>query len=583
MIAYLAAALLAPPTAMDLVFVGEIGRLDVAPDGSAVAFSWTRLGDADLWLKPLPQGEARVLVAEPGWEDEPRFSPDGSQIAFVGEGEGEKPDVFVVPVSGGPARNLTAHPATDTSPRWMPDGKSVLFVSDRDGSADLFRLDLESQKTRRLTRNARVVDVQLAGDRVYVCMERPGSGGRVEMRALSERGGKGRRLGPRALRPAGEPTWTPDGSEVAVSMNVEGRLRVAVGSAGRRRLEWLAAPDAADDLRPRFSPRGDAIALVRRTARADRLMVISRSTGDAVAVSPAGGSVGDFAWLPDQTGLVYALERATSPRSLFVGRPTGETSEASVRGASAGLADVRLRQPRRIEIERGSSEPPLGAWLYSPEPERAGRGVVLFRDGPPSVAPDTYSPLAQFLVARHYAVIVPDVPAVVSSTWRRGADALARWRDQRTEDARLAAHWMAREALAAPHRIGAVGEGPVGGHLALAAAAARPEVLRAVVSVGGAADADGLAMAAPWLRKRFGLPPGRRSLPIPSEALEAVMLIHGRLDVLQPAAQKLRSALEAQGAFAPAVVYDGEGAPLRGRHSRVDVLRRIEDFLRRRL
>ncbi|MGA8026393.1 MAG: PDZ domain-containing protein [Bryobacteraceae bacterium] len=89
----------------------------------------------DLWIVPREGGEARRLTTGVGREFNAHFSPDGTQIAFSGEYEGNV-DIYVVPASGGVPRRLTYHPGPDVAIGWTPDGKRVLFNSRRDSFAD---------------------------------------------------------------------------------------------------------------------------------------------------------------------------------------------------------------------------------------------------------------------------------------------------------------------------------------------------------------------------------------------------------------------------------------------------------------
>ena len=93
----------------------------------------------DLWSIPRAGGEAKRLTTAPGVETDPVFSPDGSQIAFTGEYDGNV-DVFVMPAEGGIPRRLTYHPGADQAVGWTPDGKRVLFVSARAVANDGARL-----------------------------------------------------------------------------------------------------------------------------------------------------------------------------------------------------------------------------------------------------------------------------------------------------------------------------------------------------------------------------------------------------------------------------------------------------------
>ena len=108
--------------------------------GERVVFSYA----GDLWLASVDGGDARRLTAHPGVELFPAFSPDGSQIAFTGQYDGDE-QVYVIPAAGGVPVQLTYYPARGPlAPRWgydnqvydwSPDGRAVLFRSLRYSTA----------------------------------------------------------------------------------------------------------------------------------------------------------------------------------------------------------------------------------------------------------------------------------------------------------------------------------------------------------------------------------------------------------------------------------------------------------------
>jgi tricorn protease len=94
----------------------------------------------DVYLVGADGGTAQRLTSHPGNELYPKFSPDGTQIAFSAEYNGTR-QVFVIPSRGGPPRQLTWYndvgelpPRGGTDNRvldWTPDGKHVLVRMNR--------------------------------------------------------------------------------------------------------------------------------------------------------------------------------------------------------------------------------------------------------------------------------------------------------------------------------------------------------------------------------------------------------------------------------------------------------------------
>jgi tricorn protease len=111
-----------------------IGR--VAVNRTHVAFAYA----GDIWLVERTGGEAKRISAQPGSNNFPAFSPDGSQLAF-GRQTGNAWDVYVMPATGGEARRLTYHPNTDFPIGWTPDSKRVLFSSNRSSFPRLYTID----------------------------------------------------------------------------------------------------------------------------------------------------------------------------------------------------------------------------------------------------------------------------------------------------------------------------------------------------------------------------------------------------------------------------------------------------------
>src|SRR5215472_9504141 len=115
-------------TGLAIVAAAEPKPLFQRPTLSATEIAFVYAGD--LWIVSRDGGTARRLTTGAGIETRPFFSPDGKEIAFTGEYDGNV-DVYVMPSAGGVPRRLTWHPAPDQTMGWTPDGKSILFSSNR--------------------------------------------------------------------------------------------------------------------------------------------------------------------------------------------------------------------------------------------------------------------------------------------------------------------------------------------------------------------------------------------------------------------------------------------------------------------
>ena len=96
---------------------------DLSPNGET--FVLEVLGD--LYLLPVAGGRATPLTEGQAFDSQPKFSPDGRQIAFVSDRSGQD-NLWVMDASGGEPRRITKGDSRVefASPSWSPDGKHLV-------------------------------------------------------------------------------------------------------------------------------------------------------------------------------------------------------------------------------------------------------------------------------------------------------------------------------------------------------------------------------------------------------------------------------------------------------------------------
>jgi Tol biopolymer transport system component len=112
-----------------------------------------------IWLIHRDGSGLTRLTNGDGIEREATWSPDGSQIAFVSDRDGND-EIYLLPVgegaaaAGGEPVRLTDHPKDDRRPTWSRDGTCLAFESRRDGEWGLYVMSADGSGLKRLSDSA---------------------------------------------------------------------------------------------------------------------------------------------------------------------------------------------------------------------------------------------------------------------------------------------------------------------------------------------------------------------------------------------------------------------------------------------
>jgi dipeptidyl aminopeptidase/acylaminoacyl peptidase len=145
-----------------------------SPDSREIAFTapplpireqaWST--NHDVWTVDLSTGKRTQRTMAPGADGLPRYSPDGTRIAYRAQAragfEADKWDLWLLDRATGQRRNLTGRwPGSVNSYAWSPDGRSILLEAQENGAQPIWRVEIPSDSTESDERNGvtRLFDV----------------------------------------------------------------------------------------------------------------------------------------------------------------------------------------------------------------------------------------------------------------------------------------------------------------------------------------------------------------------------------------------------------------------------------------
>ena len=157
-----------------------------SPDGTKIAFVSDRTGkefdegsNSDVWVMDAAGGSLTKVSQSDEPDSQPRWSPDGGTIVFLGESEQQAfPQIWLASSAGGStpywaAENLDLIP---TQLRWAEGGKALYFDAGVKGATHLFRVGLEQHRTTQVTageRTVRLVDINDRTRRIAYAADDP--------------------------------------------------------------------------------------------------------------------------------------------------------------------------------------------------------------------------------------------------------------------------------------------------------------------------------------------------------------------------------------------------------------------------
>ncbi len=129
----------------------HLGNPVIDAHGGRVLFSLPKtVGQQIVSVDMQGQQLKQLTASSDAIDDWAAVSPDGSQIAFGSSRDGDF-EIYVMQADGSRLRRLTESAGTDLRPAWSPDGQQIAFTSMRDGNYEIYAIRADGSALRRVT------------------------------------------------------------------------------------------------------------------------------------------------------------------------------------------------------------------------------------------------------------------------------------------------------------------------------------------------------------------------------------------------------------------------------------------------
>jgi Tol biopolymer transport system component len=272
-----------------------------------------------------PDGSESSDLTSGGVAVWPQWSPDGTQVAFMRNIEGNS-EICVVNADGTGELRLTNTFALDQYPAWSPDGTEIVFETTRDGNSEVYVMDADGARPINLTRHPDFdgwpsfspdgtkilfyslwplgIHVHAKGEVAPTIMF---DGESYEVMVMDAEGTNITNLSHHAATDW-FPLWSPDGSRIAFQSNRDGVgeiLAMNADGTGQTNLTQNPALDGA----AAWSPDGTKIAFVSlRDGNAEIYVMNADGTGQTRLTNDPAWDAGP-SWSPDGTKIAFESAR----------------------------------------------------------------------------------------------------------------------------------------------------------------------------------------------------------------------------------------------------------------------------------
>jgi dipeptidyl aminopeptidase/acylaminoacyl peptidase len=462
---------------------------DISPDGRKVAFAWNKSGQWDIYEISLTgrQPPRRISVG-PGGKFGPKYSPEGSRLAYLVDFDGSEQDhLFLQDFISGKNTDLTPGISFSLQPNiaWSPDGNAIAFFADQDLHFDAYIMDLdkvlvEGQNAGTLFPIRKILSINRPGwnvkwspdgDFLAVVFEGPGQD---YLTYLVRPDGTDARPIARDNLPidARNPAWSPDGKRLAFDSDLSGWHSIGILEIDKQEITWLKGSQW-ERYSPAWSPDGKNLVYVAANGAETWLELWREGNPPLRMQQMEPGLHYAPAFTPDGDSIILIFDNPSHPDDLWEISFRERNLRQLTQSLPPTLRKATFIMPDEV-IYTGMDGETVPALLYRPADAGPDTpAVIVIHGGPTWHFSYTWYPFMTHLVSRGWTVLAPNYRG--STGYGREWQTLNRFDlgGGDADDCAAGAQYLVRKGLADPKRVAITGRSH-GGYLTMSCLTRHP-------------------------------------------------------------------------------------------------------------
>ncbi len=231
-----------------------------SPDGSRVVFVKDGESLRNVYLANSDgSGERKLPLSYPPNE----WSPDGTKFVFGSIVDRSNAEIFVHDIENEKSVNVTNNAAFDADPTFSPDGRQILFVSSRDGNTEAYVMNSDGSGVKRLTDNPAVDAFPVFspdGTQVVFDSNREGENVDIYIKNINDDSPPMKLTSLASNEEHRSNCWSPDGTRMVITSDASGKNNIYVINTEQIEPELILSDPDAELQYPSLSRDGTKLA-----------------------------------------------------------------------------------------------------------------------------------------------------------------------------------------------------------------------------------------------------------------------------------------------------------------------------------